>query len=97
MVRTFHFPDFDNILVFLFRMAFYFSGVLFLVDRYVTDPFLRNLADLNPLLDYLSLYRWAIMDMPVSSLVIWSAIAWALVGLIGGYLFFRAKESQYGT
>jgi len=94
---TFHFPDFNNILEFVFRMAFYFSGVLFLVDRYVTDPTLRTIADLNPLLDYLSLYRWAIMDMPVSSLLVVSAIAWAFLGLPAGYLWFRRRETSYGA
>jgi ABC-type polysaccharide/polyol phosphate export permease len=78
-------------------MAFYFSGVLFLVDRYVTDPTLRTIADLNPLLDYLSLYRWAIMDMPVSSLLVVSAIAWAFLGLPAGYLWFRRRETSYGA
>jgi teichoic acid transport system permease protein len=94
---TFHFPDFNNILEFVFRMAFYFSGVLFLVDRYVTDPILRTIADLNPLLDYLSLYRWAIMDMPVSQILVVSAFGWALLALPIGYLWFRKRETSYGA
>jgi teichoic acid transport system permease protein len=94
---TFHFPDFDNILVFLFRMAFYFSGVLFLVDRYVSDPALRPIVDANPLFDYLSLYRWAVMDMPITKVLVISSIAWAVLGLPLGYLWFRARESAYGT
>jgi teichoic acid transport system permease protein len=93
---TFYFRDFENILDFLFRMAFYFSGVLFLVERFVQDGTLRALANLNPLLDYLSLYRWAVMDMPVTRLLVISAFAWALITPVIGYVWFQRRERDYG-
>jgi len=93
---TFYFRDFENILEFLFRMAFYFSGVLFLVDKFVRNPTARQIVDLNPLLDYISLYRWAVMDIPVGSRLVLSAIGWAIVAPVAGYLWFQRRERDYG-
>lgn len=93
---TFHVRDFTNILDFIFRMLFYFSGVIFLVDRFVTDPALLRLVYLNPFVDLLYMQRWAVMGMPVSGLAVASGFAWAFGGLILGYLFFRAREGEYG-
>ncbi|MEX0825677.1 MAG: hypothetical protein WD184_02810 [Acidimicrobiia bacterium] len=93
---TFYFRDFENILDFLFRMAFYFSGVLFLVERFVQDGTVRALANLNPLLDYISLYRWAVMDMPVTRLLVISAFSWALITPVVGYVWFQRRERDYG-
>lgn len=93
---TFYFRDFENILDFLFRMAFYFSGVLFYVDRFVRNPTARHLADLNPLLDFISLYRWAVMDIPVSGLLVISTLAWTLATPVLGYVWFQRRERDYG-
>lgn len=93
---TFSFRDFDNILQFLFRMAFYFSGVLFYVERFVTNPTARSIADLNPLLDFISLHRWAVMGLPVSTTALVSAAVWSVGGLVVGYLWFQRREADYG-
>ena len=93
---TFYFRDFENILDFLFRMAFYFSGVLFLVDRFVTNETARAIADLNPLLGFISLYRWAVMGIPVSSTLTVAAIAWAAVTPVVGYVWFQRRERDFG-
>lgn len=93
---TFYFRDFENILAFLLRMAFYFSGVLFLVDRYVTNETARVIVDFNPFLAFISLYRWCLMGMDVNGRIVGSAIVWALAGIVIGYLWFRAREQEYG-
>ena len=93
---TFYFRDFENILDFLFRMAFYFSGVLFFVDKFVKDPTARRIADLNPLLDFISLYRWAVLGFPVGKRLIVSALAWTLIAPVAGYLWFQRRERDYG-
>jgi teichoic acid transport system permease protein len=93
---TFHVRDFTNLLDFLFRMLFYFSGVIFLVDRFVPDPALRHLVNLNPFVDFLYLQRWAVMGMPVAGLAVISAFVWAFGGLLFGYLYFRRREGEYG-
>jgi len=93
---TFYFRDFENILEFLFRMAFYFSGVLFAVDKYVHNPTLRKLADFNPLLDFISLYRWAVVDQPVGGRLLLSTALWTLFAPVVGYLWFQRRERDYG-
>jgi len=77
-------------------MAFYFSGVLFLVDRFVTNETARAIADLNPLLGFISLYRWAVMGIPVSSTLTVAAIAWAAVTPVVGYVWFQRRERDFG-
>jgi teichoic acid transport system permease protein len=93
---TFHVRDFQNILGFLFRMAFYFSGVLFLVDRFVPNPTARHIVNFNPFFDYLSLQRWAVMGDPVPGAVVAAAFMWAIVTPVLGFVWFRRKEGEYG-
>lgn len=93
---TFSFRDFENILQFLFRMAFYFSGVLFYVEKFVHNPTARQIADLNPLLDFITLHRWAVMGLPVSTTALVSSVVWSLGGLVLGYLWFQRREPDYG-
>jgi teichoic acid transport system permease protein len=93
---TFYFRDFENLLDFLLRMAFYFSGVLFLVDRFVPDPTARAIVDANPFLGFISLYRWSLMDLPVTRTLVVSTFLWGLVGVAVGYLWFRRREPEYG-
>lgn len=93
---TFYFRDFENILEFLFRMAFYFSGVLFYVDKFVHNPTARQIVDLNPFLDFISLYRWAVQGLPVSTRLVVSAIGWSVLAPVLGYLWFQRRERDYG-
>jgi len=88
--------DFGNALDFLFRMTFYFSGVIFLVERFVRQPTARHIVDFNPFFDFLSLQRWAIMGWEVNRTQVFAAFGWATIGLTLGYLFFRAREQDYG-
>jgi teichoic acid transport system permease protein len=93
---TFYFRDFEHVMEFLFRMAFYFSGVLFYVDKFVKNPTARQIADLNPLLDYISLYRWVVLGLPVGKRLVLSAIAWSVAAPVVGYLWFQRRERDYG-
>ena len=93
---NFYLRDFENILPVLVRLAFYLSGVIFLVDRFVTSERVRALVDLNPFFAFISLHRWAIMGMPVSNRAVISATVWAFGALIFGYWWFRRREQDYG-
>ena len=90
------YSDLENTLPFLFRLLFYMSGVLYSVDRFVTDPSLKRLFALNPLYDFLSIWRWAIMGMDTPAEVWIGAAAWSIILPIGGFAFFRAAEATYG-
>lgn len=97
------FHDAVNLLPFLFRLAFYGSGVLFAVDvrfsRYFTHEWVINLFIANPFYAMISLWRAALMDSYTVTHLggVWlSATLWAVLGLVIGALFFRAGEKEYG-
>lgn len=98
--------DIENVLPFVFRLLFYGSGVLFMVDRYIpdlgdpaTEELVRTLFILNPLYCYLSLMRnYTMTTIEQESLdLMWiSGATWAVLILVVGLIYFRAGESTYG-
>ena len=90
------YADMENTLPFLFRLLFYMSGVLYSVDRFVDHGGWRAAFALNPLYDYLTLWRWGLLGTPVAGWTIIGAIVWAIVTPIAGFAFFRAGEAGYG-
>ena len=89
--------DTENVLEFVFRMAFYGSGVLFLVERYTTNDVLLALVKINPLYEFIALYRAILLDMPVSPQIVLGAVLWTLVTLPLGYFYLRAASSRIGS
>lgn len=90
------FPDVQQILPFVFRLLFYASGVIFLVDAYVAHSKWRLLFELNPLYGYVAMYRWAILGYPIPILVVVVTLVSSVVCLIGGFWWFRRAERTYG-
>ena len=88
--------DIENILPFLFRLLFYGSGVLFYVGAYIEDSQLRALFVANPLFCLLTLYRWAVLGMPVVWTELASLVVWTAVLVVGGLWWFRRAETSYG-
>jgi teichoic acid transport system permease protein len=97
------FHDAANVLPFIFRLAFYGSGVIFAVDARFADIFDRTwvvaIFIANPFYAMLSLWRAALMDSYTVQHLGWiwlSATLWAVFGLLIGLLFFRRGEKEYG-
>jgi teichoic acid transport system permease protein len=88
--------DLENLLPFVFRLLFYVSGVLYSVDHYVDDAFLRGLFALNPMYVYVTAWRWVMVGGPATVVEATAAVAWALVALVAGFAVFRAGEQTYG-
>lgn len=88
--------DIENILPFLFRLLFYGSGVLFYVGAYLEDSRLRALFVANPLFCVLTLYRWAVLGMPVVWTELASFVIWTVMLVAGGLWWFRRAETSYG-
>ena len=95
--------DVDNVLPFLFRLAFYLSGILYAFERFVPDEYvhLLPLAALNPFYAFISHMRHALMSTyradPVIDPWLWpSALLYPVVFLVVGFVFFRAAEQRYG-
>lgn len=92
-------PDLTNLLPFVFRLLFYMSGVLFLVDRFVSDPALKALFVLNPLYCFVSIpreYMLSTLDQQDVGMMWLSVSVWALVAFVVGLFVFRSGESEYG-
>jgi teichoic acid transport system permease protein len=91
--------DISNVLPFVFRLVFYLSGVLFLVDRFVDDPALKALFVINPFYSFISLAREYLMTTLTQDGVgfMWlSIVCWSLGLFTFGLLYFRSGEGRYG-
>lgn len=98
------FRDTLNLLPFVFRLAFYASGVLYLVDSrfhtvFEANPWAEQAFLANPFYCLISLWRVALMTSVDLRNVDWmwtSATLWSLGLFILGLLYFRAGEKEYG-
>lgn len=93
------FRDLLNVLPFLFRIAFYLSGVLYSVDAYIESPLALRLLLLNPFYVFVSLPREYLMVTQSHDFVGWlwvSATVWAILSAIVGVMVFRGGEREYG-
>jgi teichoic acid transport system permease protein len=92
-----HFADVQQVLPIIFRLGFYFSGVVFNVDAYIDGTSYELLFRLNPLYCFLEINRGAILE---GSTLDWSlvaiAAAWSLVSIVFGFWWFRKAEDTYG-
>jgi teichoic acid transport system permease protein len=94
--------DLKQVMPFIMRTWMYASGVLYSVENFVQHlpPVLAQIVVLNPLLIYIDLVRYAVLEStPLSSSPneLWLLGAgWAVVTGVAGYLFFWLGEREYG-
>lgn len=91
--------DLENVLPYLFRLAFYMSGILYSVDRWIDDERLRILFVFNPFYDIVGIARHYMMrswDEPLLGWMWLALLSYTVVALTFGFLFFRAGETRYG-
>lgn len=92
-----HFPDLTNMMTVISRMLMYGSGVMFPVERFVSDPTIREIVMLNPLFRIIDMSRTVLIDGAVPDLKSWIIVViWAVVLVIGGFVFFWRGEESYG-
>lgn len=96
LARATHtFYDLQHFLPFVFRLLFYGSGVLFLVDEYVQGAYVY-LFVLNPFYCFISMNRWAVLDMAPSGPVLLASMVLSLLSLVVGGWYFVRGENSYG-
>lgn len=90
------FNDLLQVLPYVFRILHYLAGVMFSVDRFVEDPTLRALFDLNPFYAFVSLARGPLLGEALEPRLIVSASVWACTLVVVGFSVFRGGEHTYG-
>lgn len=95
---TVHFRDLTQILPFISRLLFYTSGVLFDVTKiFKAHPWVIQVYEWHPIYQVMVIARSALMTHVGYDHKYWYFLsAWAVVVLIGGFLFFWAAEESYG-
>jgi len=94
--------DLKQVMPFVMRAWMYGSGVLYSVSLFSRLPgWASTLVQYNPLLVYIELARYALLDEPPllneSLTQLWLVGAgWALVAGIGGFIYFWRGEQEYG-
>ncbi len=92
---AFHFRDIQQMLPYVLRLTFYLSGILFPLGRFIESGPGRLLI-YNPIHVFIELIRQATMDGTTDP-QLWLLFGGsALVLVVGGFVFFRAAETEYG-
>jgi teichoic acid transport system permease protein len=95
---TAHTRDVTQVLPIVTRIFFYSSGVLFPIDRILSNfPALVAVYDFHPIYEFLVIGRGVLLEgYTVPPEYWWYASAWALLLLIIGTVTFWAAEESYG-
>lgn len=93
----FHLPDTAQLMSFVSRVLMYSSGVIFPIDRIVTDPVALGVIESNPIFQMIHMYRQVLMEGTVPAAESWMILGgWAAGLLLFGFLFFWQGEAKYG-
>lgn len=93
---AYHMRDFTQLLPHVFRLLLYFSGVLFSIEDKIDNSIIESLFNLNPLYSTIEFNRWCLTADPISLATVISALAWPVVALVVGFVYFRRSENRYG-
>jgi len=94
--------DLTQLMPFILRTWMYVSGVMYSIAKMAASAphFVRILLDINPVAVYIDLMRFALISSVTSSQLpphVWaSAVGWAVVTGVGGYIYFWKAEEHYG-
>ena len=88
--------DLENLLPFVFRLAFYVSGVLYSVDHYIDSAVGRAVFLANPFYCFVTVWRWVLAGTPATGEVWVATSVWSTATLVVGFALFRARETTYG-
>jgi teichoic acid transport system permease protein len=91
--------DVRQVLPFVLRTWLYLSGVFFSIQAFTADApvLLRVLMSVNPTAVYIDLVRTSLLVEHDPLPYVWPlAVGWAVVSLIGGFLYFWRAEERYG-
>lgn len=97
-------PDVSQLMPFILRTWMYSSGVMWSIESTLKSDHLPHWVttalQLNPAAVYIDLMRFALIDSFAAHSLpphVWlTAVGWALIAGIGGFVFFWKAEEEYG-
>lgn len=95
-----YFRDTAQFMPYFIRIWLYASPVLFTVQQFMTSPIGKRLGSfvhLNPMHDVLSIWHDALGGIAPSADNLGFALAWSLVLLVGGSLYFISRERDFAV
>lgn len=95
---TVQIKDLGKLVPFITRLMFYLSGIFFEIERiFAGYPELLAIAMLNPVYDFISLARGALVnDMSMTPFLWVVSSIWAVGTFVFGVLYFWRAEARYG-
>jgi teichoic acid transport system permease protein len=90
-------PDVRNMVPFIFRLLFYASGVIFPIDDRIEGRTIRWLFEVNPFYSITALTRTVLLGDSIDSITLVSAMSWAVLLPLFGYLIFRSGDDRYAV
>jgi teichoic acid transport system permease protein len=90
--------DLGKLVPFITRLMFYLSGIFFEIDRiFANYPEVLAAARLNPVYDFISLARGALVNGMEMTPYLWGiSAAWAFGIFFFGVFYFWKAEARYG-
>lgn len=89
-------PDLKALISLFVRMLFYVSGVFFSVERFATQPVLREVMILNPIYQFLTAARNMVLDGVFPTRFSLAVIgSWTGLVFLVGLVFFWSAEERY--
>jgi teichoic acid transport system permease protein len=90
-------PDISQTMTVVGRLLMYSSGVIFPIDRYLTNPAVAAIIQANPIYRLIQMYRQVLIDGTVPPPEAWAVLGlWSVGLLLFGFVYFWRGEATYG-
>lgn len=95
---AYRYRDVEQVLPFLLRMWLYLSGVFYGVElvEQRAGPIFTGIFVANPMFQFIDLNRHLLLGSPLGGSSWLIILGWTAVTLVGGLVYFRAGEMDYG-
>jgi len=93
---TDHFHDVQQLLPYLMTIWMYLSGLFYNVDAFLTDPTALAVFKANPAYAFMQLVRDALLAGSTDVGLWLLVLGWTVVSATVGFIYFRAREGEYG-